>query len=156
MATALAAVAELKDRNFSPERAAVIAVLTEEEGARFRVPCLGTRLMTGAVSAEAARALTDDGGITLARAMASAGGDPDRIGPDDDLLNRIAMFVELHVEQGRALEPLGVPVGVGGGHLAARPLAAGLHGPGRSRGHGPAAGPARPDAALRPDRAGRP
>ncbi len=115
VATALAAVAELKDRNFSPERAAVIAVLTEEEGARFRVPCLGTRLMTGAVSAEAARALTDDGGITLARAMASAGGDPDRIGPDDDLLDRIAMFVELHVEQGRALEPLGVPVGVGEG-----------------------------------------
>jgi N-carbamoyl-L-amino-acid hydrolase len=115
VATALAAVAELKARNFSPERAAVIAVLTEEEGARFRVPCLGTRLMTGAVSAEAARALTDDDGITLEQAMTAAGADPDRIGPDDDLLDRIAVFVELHVEQGRALEPLGVPIGVGEG-----------------------------------------
>src|SRR6202012_6167409 len=103
----------LKDKNFNPERAAVIAVLTEEEGARFRVPCLGTRLMTGAVSAEAARALTDDDGTTLAQAMAAAGADPDRIGPDDELLGRIAVFVELHVEQGRALEPLGVPVAGG-------------------------------------------
>jgi beta-ureidopropionase / N-carbamoyl-L-amino-acid hydrolase len=115
VASALAAVAELKDKNFNPERAAVIAVLTEEEGARFRVPCLGTRLMTGAISGEDARALTDDDGTTLAQAMAAAGADPDQLGPDDDLLGRIAMFVELHVEQGRALEPLGVPVGVGDG-----------------------------------------
>ena len=49
VASALAAVAELKARNFYPERAMAIAVFTEEEGARFRVPCLGSRLMTGAI-----------------------------------------------------------------------------------------------------------
>jgi N-carbamoyl-L-amino-acid hydrolase len=115
VATALAAVAELKEKNFHPERPLVIAVLTEEEGGRFRVPCLGTRLMTGVVTADAARVLADDDGVTLAQAMAAAGTDPDQLGPDEDLLGRISAFVELHVEQGRALEPLGVPVGVGEG-----------------------------------------
>ena len=69
VASALAAVAELKAKNFNPERAVAIAVFTEEEGARFRVPCLGSRLMTGAIEPGAARGLSDDDGITLAAAM---------------------------------------------------------------------------------------
>src|SRR5207302_408661 len=76
VASALAAVAELKAGNFNPERAVGIAVFTEEEGARFRVPCLGSRLMTGAIEPEAARALSDDDGVTLAAAMTAAGCDP--------------------------------------------------------------------------------
>jgi N-carbamoyl-L-amino-acid hydrolase len=108
----LAAVAELKARNFYPERAMAIAVFTEEEGARFRVPCLGSRLMTGAIEPGAARGLSDDEGITLAAAMTAAGADPGLLGPDDDLLGRIGAFVELHVEQGRALAPMDAAVGV--------------------------------------------
>ena len=113
--SALAAVQELKDRGFYPERAVVIAVFTEEEGARFRVACLGSRLMTGAIDPDAARALSDDDGVTLAQAMAAAGGDPGRLGPRDDLLDSIDAVVELHVEQGRALAPLGSAVGVAKG-----------------------------------------
>jgi N-carbamoyl-L-amino-acid hydrolase len=100
---------------FYPERGLVLAVFTEEEGARFRVPCLGSRLMTGAIAPEAARALTDDDGITLAAAMTAAGGDPDRLGPRDDLLASLGAFVELHVEQGRALAPMGAALGVAEG-----------------------------------------
>ena len=40
----------------------MLALFTEEEGARFRVPCLGSRLITGAIDPETARALTDDDG----------------------------------------------------------------------------------------------
>jgi N-carbamoyl-L-amino-acid hydrolase len=112
VASALAAVAELKARNFNPERAMAIAVFTEEEGARFRVPCLGSRLMTGAIEPGAARGLSDDDGITLAAAMTAAGADPSLLGPDDDLLGRIGAFVELHVEQGRALAPMDAAIGV--------------------------------------------
>jgi len=115
VASALAAVAELKDKNFEPERAVAIAVMTEEEGARFRVPCLGSRLMTGAVDPEAARALSDDDGVTLATAMTAAGCDASLLGPREDLLGRIGAFVELHVEQGRALAPLGAAVGLAKG-----------------------------------------
>jgi beta-ureidopropionase / N-carbamoyl-L-amino-acid hydrolase len=113
--SALAAVDLLKEKNFYPERPVVLVVFTEEEGARFGVPCLGSRLLTGALGPAAARALTDDGGVTLAEAMTAAGYDPGRIGPDDDLLDGIAAFVELHVEQGRGLATLGEPVGVAKG-----------------------------------------
>ena len=115
VASALAAVAELKARNFNPERPVAIAVFTEEEGARFRVPCLGSRLMTGAIEPGAARALSDDDGVTLAAAMTAAGCDASLLGPDEDLLARFGAFVELHVEQGRALAPLGAAIGVAEG-----------------------------------------
>jgi N-carbamoyl-L-amino-acid hydrolase len=113
--TALAAVDLLQDKDFYAERPVVLAAFTEEEGARFGVPCLGSRLLTGAVDAAAARALTDDAGTTLAQAMAAAGLDPARLGPRDDLLDGVAAFVELHVEQGRALAPLGAAVGLADG-----------------------------------------
>ncbi len=112
VASALAAVEELKDKGFHPERAVVLAVFTEEEGARFRVSCLGSRLMTGAIQPDAARALSDDDGVTLAAAMTAAGLDPTRLGPREDLLDGIGAVVELHVEQGRALAPLGAALGV--------------------------------------------
>ena len=105
----------LKDKDFYPERSVVLAVFTEEEGARFGVPCLGSRLMTGAVDPGAARALADDAGVTLAEAMQAAGYDPGLIGPDETRLSGIAAFVELHVEQGRALAPLGAAVGLAEG-----------------------------------------
>jgi beta-ureidopropionase / N-carbamoyl-L-amino-acid hydrolase len=44
--------------------------------------------------------------------------DPARIGRDDDRLAELAAFVELHVEQGRALADLGAPVAVASGILA--------------------------------------
>ena len=109
---ALAAVEELKTRNLNPERAVAIAVLTEEEGARFRVACLGSRLITGGIDPASARGLSDDDGITLAAAMTAAGADPSLLGPDDDLLGRLGAFVELHVEQGRALAPMEAAIGV--------------------------------------------
>jgi N-carbamoyl-L-amino-acid hydrolase len=110
--TALAAVDLLREKNFSPEHPLILAVFTEEEGARFGVPCLGTRLLTGAISPDAARALTDAGTSTLAEAMTAAGHDPACLGPRDDLLADIGAVVELHIEQGRALEPLGAAIGL--------------------------------------------
>jgi beta-ureidopropionase / N-carbamoyl-L-amino-acid hydrolase len=113
--SALAAVQMLKDKNFHPERAVVLALFTEEEGARFRVPCLGSRLMTGAIDPQSARALTDDSGVTLAAAMTAAGCDASLLGPRPDLLDGMAAFVELHVEQGRALAPMGAALGLAEG-----------------------------------------
>jgi beta-ureidopropionase / N-carbamoyl-L-amino-acid hydrolase len=113
--TALAAVDLLQEKSFYAERSVALAAFTEEEGARFGVPCLGSRLLTGAVDPDAARALTDDAGTTLAEAMTAAGYDPARLGPRDDLLDGIGAFVELHVEQGRALAPLGAAVGLAEG-----------------------------------------
>jgi beta-ureidopropionase / N-carbamoyl-L-amino-acid hydrolase len=113
--TALAAVDLLQQKSIDTERPVVLAVFTEEEGARFGVSCLGSKLLTGAVDPDTARALTDDAGTTLAQAMAAAGPDPARLGPRDDLLDSIAAFVEVHVEQGRALAPMGAALGLAEG-----------------------------------------
>jgi beta-ureidopropionase / N-carbamoyl-L-amino-acid hydrolase len=110
--SALLAVDVLRERGIRPDRPLAVVVFTEEEGARFGLPCLGSRLLTGSVAADQARRLRDRDGTTLADAMAQAGFDPDRLGPDPDRLSRIAAFVELHVEQGRALDDLGRSVGV--------------------------------------------
>jgi N-carbamoyl-L-amino-acid hydrolase len=90
-----------------------VAAFCEEEGARFGVACLGSKLLTGAVTPDAARALRDADGVSWAGAMTAAGHDPARMGPDERLLSGIGAYVELHVEQGRALAaPLDAPVGV--------------------------------------------
>ena len=107
-----AALDLLRARGFAPARPIAVAAFCEEEGARFGVACLGSRLLAGAIDPRAARALRDGDGVTFAEAMAAAGYDPGRIGPDDGLLGGISAFVELHIEQGRGLEDLGAPVGI--------------------------------------------
>jgi N-carbamoyl-L-amino-acid hydrolase len=89
-----------------------IACFADEEGARFGVACAGSRLLTGVLDPDRARALTDDDGTTMAEALAAAGQDPAAVGRDDETLPRIGTFVELHVEQGRALVDGSAPVGV--------------------------------------------
>lgn len=110
--SALAAVDELRRRGVRPLRPLAVTVFVEEEGARFGVPCLGSRLLTGALAPDRARALTDASGTSWAEAAESAGVDPARIGADPQALDRIGVFVELHVEQGRALARTAHPVGV--------------------------------------------
>jgi N-carbamoyl-L-amino-acid hydrolase len=95
-------------------RPVAITCFADEEGARFGVACAGSRLLTGVLDPDRARALTDDDGTTMAGAMARAGVDPAAVGRDDEAVGRIGTFVELHVEQGRALADLDAAVGVAG------------------------------------------
>ncbi|OLT49252.1 allantoate amidohydrolase [Saccharomonospora sp. CUA-673] len=110
IASALVAFDRLAERGTGGARA--IAVFGEEEGSRFGVACLGSRLATGAISPERALALTDADGRTYAEVAERSGLDPTHMGPDPDTLARMAAFVELHVEQGRGLVDLGSPVAV--------------------------------------------
>ncbi|MEU5562040.1 allantoate amidohydrolase [Micromonospora musae] len=96
--SALLAVDELRDAGVTPVRPLAVGAFVEEEGARFGVPCLGSRLLTGALPAERAAVLRDADGVSFAEAL---GGAP--AGARPELLDRFRSFVELHVEQGRAL-----------------------------------------------------
>jgi N-carbamoyl-L-amino-acid hydrolase len=116
--SALSAVDRLREHGFTPAKSFAIVVFAEEEGGRFGVPCLGSRLLSGAIDADAARRLRDPDGVTLADAVTAAGLDPARLGRDDDALATIGTFVELHVEQGRGLIDLGAPVAVASSILA--------------------------------------
>ncbi|MFE1847353.1 allantoate amidohydrolase [Streptomyces sp. NPDC059515] len=110
--SAFAALDALCDRGARPTRPLGIVNFGDEEGARFGLACVGSRLTAGQLTREQAHRLTDGEGITLPEAMAAAGYDPDAIGPDPERLARIGAFVELHVEQGRALDLSGDRVGI--------------------------------------------
>ena len=93
-------------------RPLAVAAFADEEGGRFDTPLLGSRLLTGALDAAAVLDRADAGGTTLREALRDAGVDPHGLGRDDAALERVGAFVELHVEQGRALAALDRPLGL--------------------------------------------
>jgi N-carbamoyl-L-amino-acid hydrolase len=111
--SALAAVDALRESGFRPARPIGVVNFGDEEGARFGVACAGSRVITGALAPDRARALADADGVTIGDAMARQGYTPGALGRDDETLRRIGTFVELHVEQGRALVDRGRAVAVG-------------------------------------------
>ncbi|MCX5336365.1 MULTISPECIES: allantoate amidohydrolase [unclassified Streptomyces] len=111
--SALAAVESMQASGCRPNRPVVIIVFPEEEGSRYGLPCLGSGLMAGTVSADRALALKDENGDTLADLFGRNGIEPHRVGPDPKAMERIGAFVELHVEQGRGLVDLSEPVAIG-------------------------------------------
>ncbi|MDX3367236.1 allantoate amidohydrolase [Streptomyces sp. ME02-6987-2C] len=110
--SAFAALDELRGRGARFTRPLGIVNFGDEEGARFGLACVGSRLTSGALTVEQAHRLTDGDGITLPQAMEAAGYDPGTLGPDPERLARIGAFVELHVEQGRALDLSGDRIGI--------------------------------------------
>jgi len=112
-----AALDELRERGVAAGRPLAVVNFGDEEGARFGLACVGSRLSAGKLTPDDARALTDADGRTLPEAMERAGYDPSAIGPDPERLARVDAFVELHIEQGRALAVPGTAtsgrVGVG-------------------------------------------
>ena len=116
VASALSAVESLR-RNDSWDptgRPLSVVRFVDEEGARFGLACSGSRLLTGIASPASVLGLRDGDATTYADAATAAGLDPSGIGRDEEALRRIGVFVELHIEQGRALATpeLDAPVGV--------------------------------------------
>lgn len=112
----LAAIDVLRDRGFLPQRPIGVAVFLDEEGSRFGLPCLGSRLVTGRVDRTRLESLQDPSGVRFLDAADAAGA---HLAPDDaldrtaDLRSEVGCFVELHVEQGRDLVHRESAVGVG-------------------------------------------
>ncbi len=117
VASALIALDLMRSRNLVRTRAMAIVVFPEEEGSRFGVACLGSRLLTGAIDRNKALNLKDPDGNSFADVAIKNGLDPRYIGPDRRRLGQIWVFVELHVEQGLGLAGLDHPVAIGGSIL---------------------------------------
>ena len=99
--SALAAIDRMRERGVEPTTSIGVSVFVEEEGSRFGIACLGSRLATGRLAPERAQELRDRDGVFLLDAMEQAGLEP-ALG-DASIRERIGCFVELHVEQGRDL-----------------------------------------------------
>lgn len=116
--SAFEVVRRIKATGILPRRPLAVMAFAEEEGSRFGVACLGSQLLTGAISPEYVRSLRDENGVSFADAGRRVGFDTDRIGRDDMALSRIGRFIELHVEQGRGLINLGSPTAIASRILA--------------------------------------
>lgn len=105
--SSLAALDVLRSRGVVPARPIGVSVFVEEEGSRFGLACLGSRLATGTTSWEVARELRDRDGV----AFGDVAEGPVE-GGTSSLLASVATYVELHVEQGRNLVDRGAAIGV--------------------------------------------
>jgi N-carbamoyl-L-amino-acid hydrolase len=101
--SSFAALDRLRQRGVVPTRPVGVAAFVEEEGSRFGLACLGSRLATGATSWGVARELRDRDGTAYGDVVA---------GGTSDLLDGVDCYVELHVEQGRDLVDRGRAIGV--------------------------------------------
>lgn len=110
--SAFAVIDALRAAGVQPAVPLAVVNFVDEEGARFGVACAGSRVLTGTMTAERALGLTDADGMPMARALQDAGRDPESFGADPETLRRVGAFVELHVEQGKGLVDLDVPVAV--------------------------------------------
>ena len=102
----------LKESGFKPKRSIELIVFTAEEPTRFGIGCLGSRMLSGALSLEKAGAPRDREGRTLDYWREKAGLDKQNLGSVRLAKRCYAGFVELHIEQGPLLERENIPIGV--------------------------------------------
>ena len=86
-------------------------MLTSEEPTRFGIGCIGSRLLSGTLSPDAARKLKDDDGESVDEVRLQAGlrGELEEVKLPRGYYKA---FVELHIEQGPILEREQIPLGI--------------------------------------------
>jgi len=107
----LEAIRALQQSGFNPKRSIELILFTSEEPTRFGIGCLGSRLLSGSLSADAAKKLTDKNGASIEQVRRSAGfqGELETVRLT---AGHYTAFVELHIEQGPLLEQKQVPLGI--------------------------------------------
>jgi ureidoglycolate amidohydrolase len=107
----LEAIRALQRSGFRLRHSIELLVFTSEEPTRFGIGCLGSRLLSGTLSAEAAKRLKDNAGEAIedVRRKAGVGGELEQVKLPAGYYKA---FVELHIEQGPVLERKRIPLGV--------------------------------------------
>ena len=108
---AIAAVQRLHDQRRKPPFSLEVLAFADEEGVRFGTTYLGSRAVAGTFDANDL-SRQDAAGVTMADAIRSFGGDPERIADDRRDAAGLLGYVEVHIEQGPVLEDLGRAAGV--------------------------------------------
>lgn len=107
----LEAIRALQRGGFRARSSIELLVFTAEEPTRFGIGCLGSRLLSGTLSPDAARKLIDRDGASVEEIRAGA----DCKGKLEEVKlpsGYYKAFVELHIEQGPLLERAQVPLGI--------------------------------------------
>jgi ureidoglycolate amidohydrolase len=107
----LEAIRALQRGGFRPKNSLELLIFTSEEPTRFGIGCIGSRMLSGTLSAEAAGKLTDNDGESIEKVRQKAGM-PGKLDEVQLPSSYYKGFVELHIEQGPLLERERVPLGV--------------------------------------------
>jgi len=107
----LEAIRALQKSGFTPKRSIELILFTSEEPTRFGIGCLGSRLLSGSLSPDAAKKLTDKDGTSLEQVRRAAGmqGELEAVKLP---AGHYQAFLELHIEQGPLLEQKQIPIGI--------------------------------------------
>jgi ureidoglycolate amidohydrolase len=107
----LEAIRGLRQSGFRPKHSIELLIFTAEEPTRFGIGCLGSRMLSGTLSADAARKLKDKDDVALdeVRRGAGFGGELEQVRLPSGYYKA---FVELHIEQGPLLERQQIPLGI--------------------------------------------
>ena len=107
----LEAIRALRRAGFRPKHSVELLVFTSEEPTRFGIGCLGSRLLSGSLTADAAKRLKDNAGESIEDVRRKAGvlGELGQVKLPSGYYKA---FVELHIEQGPVLERKQIPLGV--------------------------------------------
>ncbi len=106
---ALTVVEQLAASEIRLEHPIEVVAFGDEEGVRFSSAMTGSRALAGQLSATAMESKDRDG-ITLAQALTTFGGDPERAYAAP--ARGVGAFAELHIEQGPVLEAKNLALGV--------------------------------------------
>lgn len=107
----LEAIRVLKEQGYVPKRSIEVLLFTSEEPTRFGIGCLGSRMLSGQLTVERAKALRDDDGNDLDHALQVANFTGD-LGAVQLSKAYYDAFVELHIEQGPILEKESIDIGI--------------------------------------------
>jgi hydantoinase/carbamoylase family amidase len=114
------AAAELLRADPSPRRSLALVDWADEEGARFGHSLLGSSAACGLLDVEAAGALRDIDGVTLAEALAANGVVLAEMPGAAAQLDGAVAYAELHIEQGPVLDDAGLPAAAVDGCMGVR------------------------------------
>ncbi|HKV63652.1 MAG TPA: M20 family metallo-hydrolase [Candidatus Acidoferrum sp.] len=107
----LEAIRALRRSGFKPKHSIELLIFATEEPTRFGIGCLGSRLLSGTLSADTAVKLKDGNGESVDAVRRKAGFNGDL--HDVKLSNGYyKAFVELHIEQGPLLESAQISLGI--------------------------------------------
>ena len=107
----LEAIRALQASGFAPRRSIELILFTSEEPTRFGIGCLGSRVMSGTLSADSAAKLRDKDDQTIDQ-VRSAAGFSGELGSARLSPAHYAHFVELHIEQGPILDRERLDIGI--------------------------------------------
>ena len=112
VAAALETLRAFRREGFTPRRDVEFIAFAEEEGSNFGCTCLGSKAISGQIDLAGLRELRNAAGQNAVEVLTAFGLQPENVPEQQIDPASVGVFLEVHIEQGAALERAGMPLGV--------------------------------------------